>query len=360
MSGLPPLGVGILGFGRFGRAWSELLLDQGVKVLAYDPSAKIPKSLRVDSVEALAVGSSQIFLSVPVGDVQGAALRLSPHLTSRHLVFDVASIKSEPVRALKAVLGNRFSWIATHPLFGPASVARGERPLRVVVCPNELHPKAAGRARAFYEAVGCEVILQDADAHDRLMARTHALAFFVAKGMLEAGGGEEVSFSPPSFQAMAQTIDAVRSDAGHLFYTIQTNPFAEEARERLISALSGIHKDLKGAAAAPVSHPQVFDIPPSSEKAPELEETRDLIDELDGEIVALLARRAQFAHRAARVKAAKGRSLRDIPREKAMLAKRRSWAKARELDPESVAEVFESVLRFSRGEQRRWLDRFRS
>ena len=49
------------------------------------------------------------------------------------------------------------------------------------------------------------------------MAWTHALAFFVAKGMIDAGAGMEVPFAPPSFQAIARTIEIVRSDAGHLF-----------------------------------------------------------------------------------------------------------------------------------------------
>ena len=43
--------------------------------------------------------------------------------------------------------------------------------------------------------------------------------------------GEGAAFVPPSFKALARPIDAVRSDAGHLFATIQNdNPFAAAAR----------------------------------------------------------------------------------------------------------------------------------
>ena len=101
----------------------------------------------------------------------------------------------------------------------------------MVLCPSPLHPAAARRARAFYEQIGCEVIEQTPEGHDRVMAYTHALTFFVAKGMLDAGAGEAVPFAPPSFHAISRTIEAVRADAGHLFRAIQgENPYAAEAR----------------------------------------------------------------------------------------------------------------------------------
>src|SRR4029077_4535001 len=104
---------------------------------------------------------------------------------------------------------------------------------------------AATRVRTLYEQIGCEVIEQTPESHDRMMAHTHALTFFVAKGMIDAGAGMEVPFAPPSFQAIARTIETVRSDAGHLFTAIaRDNPFAAEARKQLVSALSSIDQAL--------------------------------------------------------------------------------------------------------------------
>ena len=105
--------------------------------------------------------------------------------------------------------------------------------------------------RALYERIGCEVIEQTAEGHDRVMAHTHALTFFVAKGMIDAGAGMEVPFAPPSFQAIARTIETVRSDAGHLFAAIaRDNPFAAEARKQLVQALAAIDRALDAQAAA--------------------------------------------------------------------------------------------------------------
>ena len=254
---------------------------------------------------------------------------------------------------MTSLLGADIPWVATHPLFGPASIARGETPLRAVVCPNPIHPTAAVRARAFYEHIGCVVTEQDADDHDRLMADTHAMAFFIAKGMLAIGAGQGDMPTPPSFAAMNTTIETVRSDAGHLFYAIETtNPFAADSRERLIDALSLIHRQLADDTYA--SDPEhALEIPAPTATPPELLETRDLIDELDRELVELLARRANLSHRAARAKADHGKRVQDPAREAQLLAARTRWGAEMGLHKQGIADVFEAILRFSRAEQRR-------
>ncbi|MFH2205048.1 MAG: prephenate dehydrogenase/arogenate dehydrogenase family protein [Elusimicrobiota bacterium] len=351
-----PPAAALLGYGRFGRAFASLLLDAGIKVTAYDPRAEIPAALRAGDLGALAAAADVVFAAVPVAATEEALAALRPHLRARHLVLDVASIKHGPVAAMTEVLGRDIPWAATHPLFGPMSVARGERPLQAVVCPNPLHPQAHKRARALYERAGCSVIEETADQHDRVMADTHALAFFVAKGMLEIGAHEDVAFAPPSFKAMTQTIDAVRSDAGHLFYAIaRGNPHAEASRARLLDALTRIHRKIAETPDAGEQSRKELSIPSPAGPPPELKEMRELIDELDEQLISLLARRAQLAHHTARVKAGEGRAVRDPEREKSLLARRAEWAREYDLLPQEVLGVFDAILSFSRAEQRRWL-----
>jgi prephenate dehydrogenase len=216
--------------------------------------------------------------------------------------------------------------------------------------------------RGAFERMGCTVFEQSSEQHDRAMADTHALAFFVAKGLLEIGAGDE-QIVPPSFRAMAATIDSVRADAGHLFFPIQhANPFAPGARERLLDALTRIHRELAEAGAHPVAAEAAAQaaasqaIPPPERTLEELGEARASIDALDLELMELLARRAQLALRAARAKAREGRAVQDPGREQVLLERRRDLAQSFALDPGAVTDVFEAILRFSRGEQRRWLE----
>lgn len=387
--------VALCGYGRFGRALGSLLEEAGRPYRALDPSpaAAVPEPQRAASLPELVEGAEIVVLAMPVPAMRAALFALRPHLRPEQLVLDVGSVKVRPAAALAEVLGAEIPWAATHPLFGPISLARAERPLRVVLCPSALHPGAAARARAFYEGIGCEVIEQSAEGHDHVMAYTHALTFFVAKGMLDAGAGEAVPFAPPSFQAIARTIEAVRADAGHLFRAIQgENPFAAEARRHLLGALTSVDRALladpgegpdeapgeapgggaaqaAGDAAAAVdaagdaagaapgaASPRDRDpltIPDLGARSPELREAREHIDAIDREIVALLGRRAEIARRAARAKAALGRPVLDPAREAALIAERRAWAEEASVDPDCVDEIYRAILRLSRRAQTR-------
>jgi prephenate dehydrogenase len=340
--------IAILGHGRFGAAFGTLLEEAGERVRAFDPGASVPDARRAGSLEELCAGADFVALAVPVSGLEASLVALRPHLGSGQIVFDVGSVKVGPTAVMAAHLGRRVPWVATHPLFGPVSLQRGERPLRAVVCPSALHPASAAAVEALLRRLGCEVIEQDADAHDRAMAQTHALAFFIAKGMIDAGVPTGLAFVPPSFQAIERTIEAVRGDAGHLFTALhRENPYAADARRALLEALGGADRKLR---EAPPGEPGAGDlsIPDLGAFSSALGETRELIDELDRDLLALLGRRALLARRAAAAKAELGLAVRDPRREAELLAARRREAERLGLDPEGVGEIFEAVLRFSR------------
>jgi prephenate dehydrogenase len=349
--------VAILGYGRFGGALGQLMTEAGVSIRAHDPLAEVPADIRAESLADLARGAELLVVAVPVARIRAALVDLKPHLEPGTVVLDVGSVKVPPVDALADVLGDAIPWVGTHPLFGPLSLARAERPLRVVVCPAAAHPQAAARVRALYERIGCEVIEQTPEGHDRVMAHTHALTFFIAKGMIDAGAGMEVPFAPPSFQAFSRTIETVRSDAGHLFAAIaRDNPFAGEARKQLVQALAAIDRalDQQEKHAAPDAPPDSsrFAIPDLGDRSPELKQARDHIDAIDREIVRLLAQRAQLSQRAARAKAALGAPVLDGSREAEVIGARRAWAAEDRLDADAVTDVFRAILTMSRRAQR--------
>ncbi len=248
--------VGVVGFGHFGRALALLLDAAGISHVAHDPAlplGDVPNG--VPSIEQLIKRARTIFYCVPVRSLESALLAARPWLSHEHLVLDVGSVKVLPSAQMARGLSSAVPWCATHPLFGPASLSRAERPLRAVVCPNDQHPGAASEARDLYERLGCEVIEQSPEEHDQLMAMTHALAFFVAKGMIALGAGDDAAFVPPSFRAMKQTVDTVRVDAGHLFSVIQNdNPFAARARQRLLEQLRAIDAELRSAGEGDQGH----------------------------------------------------------------------------------------------------------
>ncbi|WP_394822428.1 prephenate dehydrogenase/arogenate dehydrogenase family protein [Pendulispora albinea] len=352
--------VALVGYGRFGRAFANLVTESGFSVRAYDPYVSVPDGMRAESVADVVAGADLVVLAAPVPVMPSAVSAVAPHVRPDQLVMDVGSVKVRPVAALEAGLGARIPWVGTHPLFGPLSLTLAERPLRVVVCPTALHPGAARRARAFYEGLGCVIVEQSAEEHDMAMARTHALAFFIAKGVIDADqalADDPPPFVPPSFQGLARTMQAVRADAGHLYRALQRdNPFAADVRQALIEALVHADRTLASEQASPgqaTEGPESLTIPDLGQRSPELQEARTHIDALDRELTALLARRAELSARAGRAKRALGHGVLDANREAEVMAQRRRWAEEQGLDPAAVDDVFQAILRLSRSVQRR-------
>ena len=344
--------IGILGYGRFGRALGSLLQEAGHDYQAWDPVAEVPSERRAAGLRELTEDHEALVLAVPIPSLEGVLRGLRPHLRSDQLVFDVGSVKVGPCALQDSILGAEIPHAGTHPLFGPVSLARAERPLRVVLCASPRHPAAAERVESLFQSLGCEVLRQNPEDHDRIMATTHALTFFLAKGLLAVGAGAELPFTPPSFHAIAHTLESVREDAGHLFTVLQNeNPFAAGARMGLLDALSAIHRSL--AEAAESGGGEQLSIPDLGTRSPALQEARDHIDVLDQELVALLARRTELVLRAGRAKVGLGLPIHDPEREASQLQARHAWAKEAGLDGQGVEEVFRAVLRASRTAQGR-------
>lgn len=344
--------IGILGFGRFGKALGALLQEAGYTYGAWDPSVEIPVEDRAASPRELVDQSEILVLAVPIRALGPLLQELRPYLRPDQLVLDVGSVKVGPCALLEEQLGAVIPHAGTHPLFGPVSLARAERPLRVVLCASPHHPAGADRVEALFHWLGCEVLRQSPEDHDRVMATTHALTFFIAKGLLAVGAGAELPFTPPSFHAIARTLESVREDAGHLFATLQNeNPFALGARAGLLEALAAIHDNL--AEIDEADGGEQLSIPDLGARSPALQEARDHIDALDQDLIALLARRTELVLRAGRAKAELGLPVHDPERETAQLQDRRAWAEGAGLDWQGVEDVFRAVLRASRTAQGR-------
>ena len=256
------------------------------------------------------------------------------------------------------MLGDEIPWVATHPLFGPLSLALAERPLRVVLCPAKAHPRAAARVRELYERIGCEVVEQTPEGHDRVMAHTHALTFFVAKGMIDAGAGMEVPFAPPSFQAIARTIETVRSDAGHLFAAIaRDNPFAGGGPQaaRPGARRRSIARSTHGHRATRTRRP----IPREASRSPTSASARPSSNRRASTSTRWTARLYACSRSAPASRSGPrgrrrviGAPVLDSTREAEVMGARRAWAEELKLDADAVADVFRAIMTMSRRAQR--------
>jgi chorismate mutase/prephenate dehydrogenase len=84
---------------------------------------------------------------------------------------------------------------------------------------------------------------------------------------------------------------------------------------------------------------------------PPLPELRAQLDELDRQVLELLARRMEIVSGVARLKRAENKEIRDSNREQQLLASRRALAVKLGLDPESVESIYRQILIASRDHQ---------
>ena len=347
---MPDLKIGFLGYGRFGAALAALMDERGCSWSGWDSVAHVPDGHAVADLDSLLACSDLIILAVPVSAFETVLRDLRPRLSRQHQVMDVCSVKQGPCRLMDEILGEQIGHVGCHPLFGPLSIARAE-PLRTVLCPSQHHPETARQVRSLFESIGSEVNEQDSSSHDRYMALTHAMAFFIARGLLDLGVEKDLHWAPPSFAALAASIAAVRSDAGHLFNAIQLeNPYAASTRQGLIEALTLIDQRL---AQPPVvgALQSELSIPDFGQPTPALREVREHIDELDRELIALLQRRSELSARAGHAKRVTGAPVLDAGREAELMEQRGQWAEQGGLPADVVQAIFRQILAMSRRAQ---------
>ena len=83
------------------------------------------------------------------------------------------------------------------------------------------------------------------EAHDKIMARVHALTFFVARGLANMELADEV-FMTPSYKMLMDLVKLDHSHSQQLFQTVQRgNPFAEAARKELLESFAQVEASLK-------------------------------------------------------------------------------------------------------------------
>lgn len=117
----------VIGFGRFGQLFAGLARSH------YTISVIEPDATRRSTASALgyeildvsqAIDADIIVLAVPISSLESVVKLIAPLTKPHQLVMDVCSVKVHPARVMQTYLSH-CQLIATHPMFGPDSAARG-------------------------------------------------------------------------------------------------------------------------------------------------------------------------------------------------------------------------------------------
>ena len=166
-------------------------------------------------------GADLVLIAVPVAATEATLRSLLPSLERRALVMDVGSTKADVVGAAERALGGRIDqFMPAHPICGKevAGIEHADAALyqgqQLILTPLPAHsPAQIARARALWEALGCQVKTMAPQLHDEALAAVshfpHLLAFaFMDSLMAQPQGEHYLSLAGPGFR------DSTRIAAG--------------------------------------------------------------------------------------------------------------------------------------------------
>lgn len=231
--------IGIIGYGRFGQLWAELMRQFG-DVLVWSRShepGQISDHISFVTLQE-AAAADMLFLLVPISAMEETCMRVAPLLKPETVVLDACSVKLYPVRVMRRRLPSEQQIIATHPLFGPDSVARqGVRGQSIVICPVHAEETSIDACEQMMETLGIKIIRTTADEHDKQMARSQALVHFIGRALTPLKLGEQ-PIATPDYHSLLQMNSMVQNDTWKLFFDMQTyNPYSAEMRGEFAEAL---------------------------------------------------------------------------------------------------------------------------
>ena len=160
--------IGIIGgTGMMGRMFQSAWEAQGKEV-------RVTGSKDLDKEKALVMESELVILSVPIDKTAEVVRRISPWLTSGHLLSDFTSVKSPVVPVLAKT---EAQVIACHPMFGQVQSLKGHN---VILMPLDGGGKFLHQYKRLYEDLGLKVtVLADWTKHDESMSVIQGLMHFI-------------------------------------------------------------------------------------------------------------------------------------------------------------------------------------
>jgi prephenate dehydrogenase len=252
--------IGILGCGRFGAFLANRLAPDCDVVVA-DEVDRAERARRAGARWAAledVAACEWVVAAVPIGRLREALSRLAPRMGRGQVLVDVCSVKSLPAAWLREAAPPGVAVVATHPLFGPDSAARSLRGLPLVICPpaggasaDDASDAAAARRLAGYAgARGLRVITLDPAEHDRAMARTQALTFFLSRVLSRLDlPAPEGPVGTRSYRNLRTALASVARDTDELYRDlVRFNPHARSFLEEVARAMDA-EADVLGVRA---------------------------------------------------------------------------------------------------------------
>jgi prephenate dehydrogenase len=197
--------ITIVGVGLIGGSFARVCKKKGLadRIIGFGRDEKnLKKAVELNVIDSYtlnlneAVSNSDfILLATPVSSIIKIAKEMSPYLKKGAIITDAGSVKGEIVRKIDKILAKGVYFVGAHPIAGTeksgveASFLELFKGHRCVITPtSKTNPAALKKVKETWKETGSEVILMDADKHDRYLAAVSHLPHAVAYALVNSVG----------------------------------------------------------------------------------------------------------------------------------------------------------------------------
>ena len=233
------------GTGETGSWFARYFKSKGWEVAIWGPSGKVEVAERLGvryahDMMAEVEESDVVLVSVLIEKTVEVIRQVAPRMHSGSLIMDVTSIKSEPVRAMKAYAPVGVEALGTHPMFGPSMPSmRGQT---IILTPvEERTGQWLNEISSLFQSDGAHVEVLGPEEHDRIMAVVQALTHFAYIGIgstlkaLQFDVENSRRFMSPVYEIMIDFVGRILDQNPELYASIQSNPQAASVRQTFLS-----------------------------------------------------------------------------------------------------------------------------
>lgn len=193
--------VTIIGVGLIGGSLARVLKAKslaGELTGAGRSRHTLERALKLGVIDHMGQGISHgvddadlVVLASPVGTFEAVVREIAPHLKKGAILTDVGSVKGDLVRKIEGLLPSGVHYVPAHPIAGKEKHGVDEavdtlfRGAKCIITPTEkTDRKALETVKDVWTAAGANVVIMDADLHDKVFAAVSHLPHVAAYAMM--------------------------------------------------------------------------------------------------------------------------------------------------------------------------------
>ena len=193
----------IIGCGLLGSSLVRIISKKKItkKIFIYEKSksniSKIKKlrlpGVIVNSLKDGVINSDLIIFCTPMSEYKRLILKINSFISSKTLITDIGSSKTETSKIIKKFLKKDINWISSHPITGSevSGPENGkdnmfEDKWCILIKDKKTNSRRLKFLNSFWKKVGSKIVIMNTEKHDKIFSITSHLPHLIAYNLVKS------------------------------------------------------------------------------------------------------------------------------------------------------------------------------